>query len=73
MVVLVVTEGEIKAKIKAERYDKIKAIIDNLGDPERNRGEDEPLISASTALNSIKEIWVTIYPIQRETKSVSKD
>ncbi len=59
-------KDEIITKLKAEKYDKIKIIVDNIGDSERNLGEDEPLISASTALNTITEIWRTIYEIRKK-------
>lgn len=66
-------KDEIKAKIKSEKYDKIKAIIDDLGDSERDRSEDEPLMSATTALNAVRDIWKIIYPKKREMESVDKD
>jgi len=67
------TEDGIEEKIKEEKYDKIKAIIDNLGDPERDLSEDEPLISATTAFWTVKEIWDIIYPKKKEMESVNKE
>lgn len=67
------SEDGIEEKIKEEKYDKIKAIIDDLGDPERDLSEDEPLISATTAFWTVKEIWDIIYPKKKEMESVNKD
>lgn len=57
---------------KAEKYDKIKEIIDDLGDGEIDISEDTPLVSASTAFNTVTEIWRVVYPEKREIKSSEK-
>lgn len=49
-------------KLTDVKYKKIKALIDEMSlDPEWDRGNERPLVSATTALNTIDEIWSIIY------------
>lgn len=50
------------------KYNKIKEIVDNLGDKERKKDE-RPVISATTALNTITEIWEVLYRFKDRDES----